>query len=104
MKKLFYISIFIALLFSSCKKDPVPVDTGVTDAMARDSLYYLILLKAYQLLPAQVAQPLNMIWPVILVFLSVPILKQKRELPVASRTPVISACPRLKRFPCEEII
>ncbi|HNW57267.1 MAG TPA: DMT family transporter, partial [Bacteroidales bacterium] len=40
-------------------------------------LYYLILLKAYQLLPAQVAQPLNMIWPIILVFLSVPILKQK---------------------------
>ncbi len=40
-------------------------------------LYYLILLKAYQLLPAQVAQPLNMIWPIILVFLSVPVLKQK---------------------------
>jgi drug/metabolite transporter (DMT)-like permease len=40
-------------------------------------LYYLILLKAYQLLPAQVAQPLNMIWPIILVFLSVLILKQK---------------------------
>jgi len=40
-------------------------------------LYYIILLRAYQLLPAQVAQPLNMIWPIILVFLSVPILKQK---------------------------
>jgi drug/metabolite transporter (DMT)-like permease len=42
-------------------------------------IYYIILLKAYQLLPAQVAQPLNMIWPIILVFLSVPILKQKIE-------------------------
>ncbi len=42
-------------------------------------IYYLILLKAYQLLPAQVAQPLNMIWPIILVFLSVPILKQRIE-------------------------
>jgi len=40
-------------------------------------IYYLILLKAYQLLPAQVAQPLNMIWPIILVFLSIPILGQK---------------------------
>ena len=40
-------------------------------------IYYLILLKAYQLLPAQVAQPLNMIWPIILVFLSVPLLGQK---------------------------
>jgi drug/metabolite transporter (DMT)-like permease len=42
-------------------------------------LYYLILLKAYTLLPGQVAQPLNMIWPIILVFLSVPILGQKIE-------------------------
>jgi drug/metabolite transporter (DMT)-like permease len=42
-------------------------------------LYYLILLQAYKLLPAQVAQPLNMIWPIILVFLSVPILGQKIE-------------------------
>ncbi|HEY5470975.1 MAG TPA: DMT family transporter [Bacteroidales bacterium] len=42
-------------------------------------IYYIILLKAYQLLPAQVAQPLNMIWPIILVFLSVPLLGQKIE-------------------------
>jgi len=40
-------------------------------------IYYIILLKAYSLLPAQVAQPLNMIWPIILVFLSVPLLGQK---------------------------
>jgi drug/metabolite transporter (DMT)-like permease len=42
-------------------------------------LYYLVLLNAYKLLPAQVAQPLNMIWPIILVFLSVLILGQKIE-------------------------
>ncbi len=42
-------------------------------------LYYLILLRAYQILPAQIAQPLNMIWPIILVFISVPFLKQKIE-------------------------
>ena len=42
-------------------------------------LYYLILLKAYLLLPAQVAQPVNLIWPIILVFLSVPVLGQKIE-------------------------
>jgi drug/metabolite transporter (DMT)-like permease len=40
-------------------------------------LYYLILFKAYSLLPAQVAQPLNMIWPITLALLSVPFLKQK---------------------------
>lgn len=40
-------------------------------------LYYIILFKAYDLLPAQVAQPLNFIWPIILVLLSVPLLGQK---------------------------
>jgi drug/metabolite transporter (DMT)-like permease len=39
-------------------------------------LYYIILFKAYSLLPAQVAQPLNMVWPIVLVFLSIPLLKQ----------------------------
>ncbi len=38
--------------------------------------YYLILLKAYSLLPAQVAQPVNFIWPVVLIILSAPLLKQ----------------------------
>ena len=40
-------------------------------------LYYLIIFKAYSLLPAQVAQPLNMIWPIVLALLSVPMLHQK---------------------------
>lgn len=39
--------------------------------------YYLILFQAYNMLPAQVAQPLNMIWPVTLALLSAPLLKQK---------------------------
>ncbi|MCD6596536.1 MAG: DMT family transporter [Bacteroidales bacterium] len=43
-------------------------------------LYYIILFKAYSLLPAQVAQPLNMVWPILLVFLSIPFLKQKIRL------------------------
>lgn len=40
-------------------------------------LYYLILFKAYALLPAQIAQALNCIWPVLLVLLSIPLLGQK---------------------------
>ena len=40
-------------------------------------LYYAFIFKAYSLLPAQVAQPLNMIWPIVLVFLSVPLLGHK---------------------------
>jgi drug/metabolite transporter (DMT)-like permease len=43
-------------------------------------VYYIILLNAYRILPAQVAQPVNMIWPILIVFLSVPILKQKIPL------------------------
>jgi len=40
-------------------------------------LYYLILFKAYSLLPAQEAQPLNWTWPIVLALLSIPLLKQK---------------------------
>ncbi len=39
--------------------------------------YYLILFKAYDLLPAQEAQPLNYTWPIMLVLLSAVILRQK---------------------------
>ena len=39
-------------------------------------LYYVILFKAYSLLPAQEAQPLNWTWPIMLVLLSIMILKQ----------------------------
>ena len=40
-------------------------------------LYYVVLFKAYSLLPAQQAQPLNYTWPIMLVLLSIPLLGQK---------------------------
>ena len=40
-------------------------------------VYYLVLFRAYSILPAQVAQPLNMVWPIVLVLISIPVLKQK---------------------------
>ena len=40
-------------------------------------LYYLILFKAYDLLEAQIAGTLNYTWPIALVLLSIPFLKQK---------------------------
>jgi len=43
-------------------------------------LYYLVLLKAYSLLPAQIAQPLNYTWPIVLVILSSLILGKKVSL------------------------
>ena len=40
-------------------------------------LYYLVLFKAYALLPAQQAQPLNYTWAITLSLLAVPLLKQQ---------------------------
>lgn len=42
--------------------------------------YYLVLFKAYALLPAQVAQPLNYTWALTLTWLAVPILGQRLRL------------------------
>lgn len=40
-------------------------------------LYYWVLFGAYSRLPAQLAQPLNMVWPFALALLSVPLLGQR---------------------------
>jgi carboxyl-terminal processing protease len=43
MKKLILLPILLLALFASCKKDPVkPIDSGLTDAMARDTVYYIM--------------------------------------------------------------
>jgi len=46
-------------------------------ALLNPFLYYIVLFKAYSLLRAQEAQPLNYTWPIVLVLLSIPILRQK---------------------------
>ena len=43
-------------------------------------LYYVVLFKAYSILPAQEAQTLNFTWPIMLVLLSIPLLNQKIKL------------------------
>lgn len=40
-------------------------------------VYYLVLFSAYDRLPAQVAQPINYTWAIVLTFLSIVILKQR---------------------------
>ena len=40
-------------------------------------LYYMVLFRAYQLLPAQEAQPLNYTWAITLALLSIPLLGQR---------------------------
>ncbi len=39
-------------------------------------LYYIILFKGYDILPAQEAMVINFSWPIMIVILSIPILKQ----------------------------
>ena len=43
-------------------------------------LYYIILFKGYDILPAQEAMVINFSWPVMIVILSIPILKQKIDI------------------------
>lgn len=76
------IVLFAAVLFTGkinmvLNTDKKGIISSMILGLVNPFIYYIILLKAYSLLPGQVAQPLNMIWPVVLVFLSVPLLKQK---------------------------
>jgi drug/metabolite transporter (DMT)-like permease len=61
----------MALLFKASREEYL---RSALMGLINPFAYYLILFRAYSLLPAQVAQPLNMIWPIVLVFLSVPFL------------------------------
>lgn len=85
---IFYISAVTVLLLSiflvirgklklifkqSRKKWLVSMGMGALNPL----IYYLVLFKAYSLLPAQIAQPVNMVWPIVLALLSVPFLNQK---------------------------
>lgn len=85
---IFYVSaVSVALLFvfivvqrkvklifkQSRKKWLVSMGMGALNPL----VYYLVLFKAYSLLPAQIAQPINMVWPIVLALLSVPFLNQK---------------------------
>lgn len=46
-------------------------------ALLNPFLYYLVLFKAYELLPAQQAQPINFTWALMIAYLSIPILGHK---------------------------
>lgn len=79
---LFSAALITGKLHSVRQSTPRQIGYSALLGLINPFIYYIILLRAYSLLPAQVAQPLNMIWPIILVFLSVPLLKQ--SIPVKS--------------------
>jgi drug/metabolite transporter (DMT)-like permease len=61
-------------IFSST---PVNLMRSAFGGFLNPFLYYMILLNAYKVLPAQIAGPINYTWPVMLVLLSVVFLHQK---------------------------
>jgi drug/metabolite transporter (DMT)-like permease len=67
----------IPLLFSCSRKQYL---RSLVLGILNPFVYYLVLFKAYDLLPAQEAQPLNYTWAITLALLSVPLLKQRIRL------------------------
>ena len=66
-----------ALVLAATHRDwAVSLGLGLMNPLA----YYVILFHAYDLLPAQVAQPLNYTWAIVLALLSIPFLKQRLAL------------------------
>ena len=62
------------LLFASSKRD---LFRSLCIGGLNPFLYYLVLFRAYSILPAQQALTLNYTWPIMLVLLSIPLLKQR---------------------------
>ncbi len=73
---------FIVLLLQGKIKLLSKIDVKVWFGFALIGLlnptaYYLVLFKSYALLPAQIAQPINYFWPIILVVMLAIVLKEK---------------------------
>lgn len=67
----------VVLLTRRAKVTVRDVQSGIYLGFLNPFLYYLVLLNAYNQLPAQIAMVINYLWPVILVLLSIPLLGQK---------------------------
>jgi len=79
------VSLFVFVIFLSFKQEWSFVKHQSGKDVLRSALlgglnpflYYFVLFQAYDLLLAQEALTLNYMWPVVLVLLSIPVLKQK---------------------------
>jgi drug/metabolite transporter (DMT)-like permease len=60
-----------------CQSERADIGRSLVLGAFNPLLYYLILFKAYELLPAQEAQSLNYTWALTLTWLSVPLLGQR---------------------------
>ncbi len=74
--------LFIFVIFNEPNKFPQMfgkkyLAKNILMGAANPFLYYLVLFKAYSILPAQEAQPLNYTWPITISIFSVIFLNQK---------------------------
>jgi drug/metabolite transporter (DMT)-like permease len=82
------ISVLVFIIFISAQKkwhlifkqSSKEISLSILMGFLNPFVYYFILFQAYDVLLAQEALTLNYLWPVILVLLSIPILKQKISL------------------------
>lgn len=77
---IFIVNLFVTgkfYLFRKSLFDKQIVGRAILLGALNPFLYYLVLFKAYSLLPAQVAQPLNYSWQILLVLLSMLFLGRK---------------------------
>ena len=88
--------VFYSTLFSVCVLFVISIYQGKAQLIKRFSradllrcallgllnpcLYYIILFQGYDALPAQEAMVINFSWPVMMVILSIPILKQSIDI------------------------
>lgn len=77
---LFLILIFQKKIFLISNIPPSSFLQSVLLGFLNPFLYYTVLFKAYSILPAQEAMTLNYTWPVMLILLSIPLLKQSLTL------------------------
>ena len=77
-------SCFSWVLFSACcavlpsePRETSHVFKACLLGLLNPLLYYIVLLTAYDLLPAHVAQPLNYTWAIVTALLAIPMLRQK---------------------------
>lgn len=59
------------------RSTPAELSRSALMGLLNPFLYYLVLFRAYDRLPGQMAQPLNYTWALAIALLSVPLLKQR---------------------------
>ncbi len=80
-----FITLFLIAYFTEKEKlrnffSPATIKKNLLLGFINPFLYYLVLFKAYSLLPAQEAQPLNYTWPIMISLFAVLFLKEKFKL------------------------